>query len=209
MNMKLIPVALIGLLLGGCSSMFNIDKTITECSMSGRGTPCVSARAAYYASQGYDPEAEVAAAMDDSRRKNRRGDRNTVSPFTPQPLQGEGGGNGYPSPLLNQAKVMRVWINSYEDEEGNLVYPTRVYTEVEQRKWDTGYSLRRTGNKAKRVTPLVAKQAATPEAEPASASEAAKSVENQPSQTQEAPTQNSSNEPIPNSLPQGVIPPLQ
>ncbi len=202
MDMKLIPACFIAIMLGGCSSMFNIDNNITECSTSGRGTPCVSVRAAYHASQGYDPEAEV-IAMEENGRMSRQNAKKSISPFAPQPIQNA---SGYPSPLLNQAKVMRVWINSYEDEDGNLVYPTRVYTEVEQRKWDTGYSLKRSGdNKGKRVTPLVPKSAPPQKAlaeEPASASEAAKTAQSQGEETD-------SNEQIPNSLPQGLIAPLQ
>ncbi|MGB4882826.1 MAG: TraV family lipoprotein [Neisseria sp.] len=185
------------MLLGGCSSFFNIGEEPTTCSVAGKGSPCVSVRAAYYASQGYDPDAQIAAISDGKRnRKNEQG--NTVSPFFPQPIQNIAAGDE-PMPLMGPTQVMRVWVNSYEDEQGNLVYPTRVYSEVTPRKWNTGYSLKGTPNKSRRVTPLVAKpDTANTENSP---NKVAERVETQKPQ--------SSREAIPDSLPQGIIPPLQ
>lgn len=200
MEMKIITTGLLVFLLSGCSAFFNIDENISQCSTTGRGKPCVSARAAYYASQGYDPDEQL-AIMEEAGRNKRRNKMNTISPFSPQPIQAGSNGGGYPRPLMNQAKVMRVWINSYEDEDGNLVYPTRVFTEVEQKKWDIGYSLKRSGNKGKRVTPLVAQQPPISDKQDPP-EEATKSA-----QTQEKP--NRSVAPIPDSLPQGLIAPLQ
>lgn len=179
----------------GCASIMNVDEPLSECGS--RKNPCINARAAYYASQDYDPEVEVSGIYEKRSRKSR----GEISPFEPQPLESA---VGYPKPLLNQAKVMRVWINSYEDEQGNLVYPTRVYTEVEQRKWDVGYSLKRNGNKGKRVTPLVAKPASENKVEETPV------TSNAVSETQPAPNRTSAqSNPIPDTLPQGLIPPLQ
>lgn len=36
------------------------------------------------------------------------------------------------------ATVMRVWINAWEDEEGTLHLPQKVFSEVEPRKWTVG-----------------------------------------------------------------------
>ncbi|WP_373742103.1 TraV family lipoprotein [Neisseria sp.] len=188
------------LLMSGCSSMFDIDKDISKCSITGKGRPCVSARAAYYASQDYDPEAELVSADTGRGKKHRRG-RNTVSPFHNEPLHADGA--GYPRPMMNPAKVMRVWINSYEDADGNLVYPTRVYTEVGQKKWDVGYSLKRSETKIRRVTPLVAKPAENPVAE-----KTANEMPENKTGNHAAPQNNSAN-PIPDTLPQGLVPPLQ
>lgn len=193
MGEKLISSVFLVLLLGGCSAFFNMDKSISQCSNSGKKNPCISARSAYYASQGYDPDAELAAA-EEGRSKRKRG--NMISPFSPQPVQ-HNAGSGYPRPLMNQTKVMRVWINSYEDEDGNLVYPTRVYTEIEQKKWDTGYSLKRSGNKGKRVTPLVAQQQSVAEKQepPEKVAESVREQDNS----------ESTDGKIPQSLPQGLI----
>ncbi|WP_082640796.1 type IV conjugative transfer system lipoprotein TraV [Marinobacter sp. P4B1] len=47
-----------------------------------------------------------------------------------------------PTPIRTQAQVMRVWINTYEDNAGALHSPQLVYNEIVERKW-------RFGNQAK------------------------------------------------------------
>jgi len=41
-------------------------------------------------------------------------------------------------PIREQARVMRIWIAPWEDSDGNLVMATRIYTEIEPRKWSVG-----------------------------------------------------------------------
>jgi len=38
-------------------------------------------------------------------------------------------------PVLEPAKVIRVWVGPWTDSSGNLVYPTYVYSQVQQRTW--------------------------------------------------------------------------
>ena len=106
-----------------------------------------------------------------------------------------------PKPLLMPAQVMSVWVNNYEDADGNLVYPTRIYSEIQTRKWDTGYRLSATDKKnSRRVTPLVSNQQSTQDiAEQAT----------QPQTSQTETVGQSSNQSIPNSLPAGILPPLK
>ena len=129
-------ICTIMLAASGCSSIMNVDEPLTECGS--RKNPCINARAAYYASQDYDPEVAVSGIHEKRSRKSR----GEISPFEPQPLESAA---GYPKPLLNQAKVMRVWINSYEDEQGNFLSDKSLYgaraTEMgcrifPQKKWE-------------------------------------------------------------------------
>jgi conjugal transfer pilus assembly protein TraV len=46
-----------------------------------------------------------------------------------------------PLPVRSQARVMRVWVAPYEDEEGDLNAPGLVYTEIEPRRWNVGEGL--------------------------------------------------------------------
>jgi len=39
-------------------------------------------------------------------------------------------------PVLEPAKVIRVWVGPWTDTQGNLVYPTYVYSQVQQRTWN-------------------------------------------------------------------------
>lgn len=41
-------------------------------------------------------------------------------------------------PIREQAAVMRIWIAPWEDTDGNLVMATRIYTEIEPRRWSVG-----------------------------------------------------------------------
>lgn len=56
---------------------------------------------------------------------------NNVRIQTPNVLTG-------PTPIRTQAKVMRVWVNSYEDKAGALHSPQLVYNEIVERKWQFG-----------------------------------------------------------------------
>ena len=39
-------------------------------------------------------------------------------------------------PVLEPAKVIRVWVGPWTDSKGNLVYPTYVYSQVQTRTWN-------------------------------------------------------------------------
>jgi conjugal transfer pilus assembly protein TraV len=43
-----------------------------------------------------------------------------------------------PKPVLMPAEVLRVWVNSYEDDRGILHMPQTAYVEITPRKWALG-----------------------------------------------------------------------
>jgi conjugal transfer pilus assembly protein TraV len=43
-----------------------------------------------------------------------------------------------PLPIRTPARVMRIWIAPWEDEEGDLIASGYVYTEIEPRRWQVG-----------------------------------------------------------------------
>lgn len=57
-----------------------------------------------------------------------------------------------PVPVRTPAMVMRIWVASYEDVNGDLIAPGYVYTEIEPRRWVTE---RGNVNKPSHFTPLV------------------------------------------------------
>lgn len=129
--------------------IFALDESEFACAQAAKGMPCVSVRAALLASDNYDPDAQIVMA-DSTRKKRWFGKKKTVSnevsPFDggliPDMVAAD-----EPKPLLMPAQVMSVWVNNYEDADGNLVYPTRIYSEIQTRKWDTGYRLSATDKK--------------------------------------------------------------
>jgi conjugal transfer pilus assembly protein TraV len=41
-----------------------------------------------------------------------------------------------PKPILEPAKVLKVWVNSWEDESGVLHMPQTAYVEIKPRRWN-------------------------------------------------------------------------
>lgn len=41
-------------------------------------------------------------------------------------------------PIREPSRVMRIWIGPWQDTSGNLVMATRIYTEIEPKRWSIG-----------------------------------------------------------------------
>jgi len=123
LTMKLIlPAAMaLALSLSGCAAMFSSDSEETKCPASlSTGVPCTSMRNAYSMSN-HSTNFEGGVAANDMPVSS-------ISVSLPQPVV-------QPMPVLEPAKVMRVWINKWVDADNNLNYPTLVFTEVTSRRW--------------------------------------------------------------------------
>lgn len=70
-----------------------------------------------------------------------------------------------PLPIRTPAKVMRIWIAPWEDEDGDLVASGYVYAEIEPRRWQIGIEGKNVSD-AKVLEPLNPR-AATPQLLPA------------------------------------------
>lgn len=195
-SIKLICVSPL-LFLAGCASSFNVgDSGKLSCRQSVKGMPCVTVRAAYHASMAYDPEETIVLQEPGKAGRQNAG---KVVPFLPEPVP-NAAVIGEPKPLLMPAQVMRVWVNAYEDENGDLVYPSRVFSEVTPRKWNVGYSAAQGIQSSRLITPLV-----VPKAEALEDAQKEADEVQQPVETAQPPAAQT----IPDSLPDGVLPPLQ
>jgi len=50
-----------------------------------------------------------------------------------------------PIPIRTQAKVMRIWMAPWEDDDGDLHADGYLYTEIESRRWNLGDRFRSPG----------------------------------------------------------------
>lgn len=135
----LLPV--IGSLLAGCSAL-NIGENQYGCSGLPKGVQCWSARKVYEATHhGQLPRPEQKASARGSVAVTVRADKTTVRtrrrsavhavvPALP-PVAG-------PAPLRTPSRVMRIWIAPWIDAQGDLMWPSVVYTEIESRRWQIG-----------------------------------------------------------------------
>lgn len=58
-----------------------------------------------------------------------------------------------PLPIRTQAVVMRIAVDPWEDENGDLYVPGFIYTEIEPRRWEIGA---RAGSSKSTLKPLIA-----------------------------------------------------
>ena len=125
---------LVGLLsLAGCAT------TKYQCPTPS-GVACMSAKDVYALTDAPGKEgmqAAEAAYADKSRHHHARTKSEPASAAAPAaaiPLPKPGD----VVPIREQSRVMRIWIAPYEDTQGNLVMATRIYTDMESRRWSVG-----------------------------------------------------------------------
>lgn len=131
--------------LSGCASTFGVGSDQYSCDGYPEGVQCKSASEVYEAtehgrsvsdeSQETDPE-----LFDEDRGK----EPDRASPEAPESALPAASGVAPvarlegKTPIRTEAQVMRIWVNSWEDERGDLHLPGLVYTEVEERRWNVG-----------------------------------------------------------------------
>lgn len=128
-------------LMSGCTSMLNIGASEYGCKGMPEGVSCMSAKEVYNATENENykttMKAEQQTAMSD--KGEGKGEPQT------RVLYAEGGDNApipmrarNPLPIRTQAVVMRIAIDPWEDENGDLHVPGFIYTEIEPRRWEIG-----------------------------------------------------------------------
>lgn len=128
--------ALTATALSGCASMFGIGTSSPSCP-GGQGIGCVSAREAYAMSN--NPAAVEAAEAADAKGSSKDVrqsllDRQPVSAIQvslPEPVPQN-------MPVMEPAKIMRLWVNTWQDDQQQLHFPSIVFVEVTPRRWSIG-----------------------------------------------------------------------
>lgn len=149
MKKRILLPLMLPVLFSGCASSMNTGASDLSCSIVNQGKKgrCMSMSQAWEASEDYRPEDGFVYG----------GRAAAVTPFLPETIPNMAAIDE-PKPLLMPAQVLRVWINAYEDADGNLAYPSRVFSEVTPRRWNVGYSAAQAVQSSRIVTPLIVKE---------------------------------------------------
>jgi conjugal transfer pilus assembly protein TraV len=94
----------------------------------------MSARQVYQATESSD---YVKAASEE----DKKGEGKLTTPITtgqPRTSQATVPSIEQPIPIRTQAKVMRIWMAPWEDDDGDLHADGYLYTEIESRRWNLG-----------------------------------------------------------------------
>lgn len=134
------------LTLTGCASVWNVGDDTFSCQGMPTDSPeaaeCLSAREAYYATNdGAVPNPVI--------KKQKQGDSNNQqgqNAITQHQMVNDQIVKDYvtpnlpdrPVPVRTPAKVMRIWVSPWEDEQGDLNTVGYIYTEIEPRRWVIG-----------------------------------------------------------------------
>ncbi len=141
METKQLGVAvLVVWLLGGCASAWNIGAPESSCPGVKSGVVCKTPAEVYRLTNSRDSlvvvdaegnkgEAPGADQAGEASGKAARGGGKTVQ--LPQPL-------AQPQPILEPAQVMRIRVSPWIDHNGDLHYPSLLFTEVTPRRWAVG-----------------------------------------------------------------------
>lgn len=126
-----ITIIMIAAVISGC---MGIGQGDFSCPGGILGVRCFSARQIYQATESSD-YVEPSNAEENKTPNNREfvsgGERShTNQAVVPRINQ--------PMPIRTQAEVMRIWVASWEDEDGDLHADGYLYTEIENRHWNLG-----------------------------------------------------------------------
>lgn len=136
------------LVLNGCSYL-GIGQGSFSCPGGIDGVRCMSARQVYQATESSDYVQTV--GEDDN---NGNGERKPVGISSTLHSQVAVPSIEQPVPIRTQAKVMRIWMAPWEDDDGDLHADGYLYTEIESRRWNLGERFRSAGSG---ISPLLVK----------------------------------------------------
>lgn len=127
-------------LLNGCSFL-GLGQGDFSCPGGVDGVRCMSARQVYQATESSD---YVKTISESDKAENgkpaivtgqiKNGINQVAVPSIVQPI-----------PIRTQAKVMRIWMAPWEDDDGDLHADGYLYTEIESRRWNLGDRFRSPG----------------------------------------------------------------
>jgi conjugal transfer pilus assembly protein TraV len=117
----------------GCS-VLSLGKSSYACPGGVEGVRCLSARQVYKATESSDyvkpnnpDEKDKGTASKSVPAGSLQRTSQVAVPRIQQPI-----------PIRTQAKVMRIWMTPWEDDDGDLHADGFIYTEIEGRRWNLG-----------------------------------------------------------------------
>jgi len=141
---KIVVSAALLLTLTGCTRMMTIGSPEYACKGMPEGVSCMSAKDVFAATEGDDYKTMLKAEQEAATNKGKKGNKSDSKPET-RVLYAEGSDNApipmrarNPLPIRTQAVVMRIAVDPWEDESGDLYVPGFIYTEIEPRRWEIG-----------------------------------------------------------------------
>ena len=141
----------------GCSWL-GIGQSNYTCPGGVEGVRCMSARQVYQATESSDYVKPAITGSEDEKL--------TTETATPVGVISQRTSQiAVPSieqavPIRTQAKVMRIWMAPWEDDDGDLHADGYLYTEIESRRWNLGERFKSPGGA---ISPL---SIATPSVKP-------------------------------------------
>lgn len=140
---KLFAAALMTMILSGCSSVMSIGSPEYACSGMPEGVTCVSARDVYTATESDNYQTQL--MREQQAGTQGKGESVPTGEAGTRVLYRETGQNApvpvrakNPLPIRTQAVVMRIAVDPWEDDNGDLYVPGYIYTEIEPRRWEIG-----------------------------------------------------------------------
>lgn len=138
---QIILVCAIAALTTGCTNLLNVGSSEYACKGMPNGVTCMSAKDVYSATEGDDYKTKLKQEQEGAEASS---DKSTGAGKT-RVLIAEGSDNApmpmrarNPLPIRSQAVVMRIAVDPWEDENGDLNIPGFIYTEIEPRRWEIG-----------------------------------------------------------------------
>lgn len=158
MYARLIASALIFSAMTGCTSIMSIGEPEYACKGMPNGATCMSAKDVYSATEGENYKSQLKKEQEQAEVEGKGG---KPAEQVTRVLYPEGADNApipmrarNPLPIRTQAVVMRIAVDPWEDENGDLNIPGFIYTEIEPRRWEIGA---RQPNAAPTLRPLSSK----------------------------------------------------
>lgn len=121
-----ILLCLAGIALSGCAGIFSTGGSGEfACPGMPKGVTCKSPREVY--------ELSISGKQKKTSKTNG---------YNPGPVEvvlaGRGDADLEPMPVLEQARVMRIWIAPWVDKNKDLHWPGMIFTQVQSRQWKVG-----------------------------------------------------------------------
>lgn len=129
---------LLSTVITGCAS-FGVGSPEFSCPEREHGVACQSVRDVYKHTEDRDQLSNQDFAHQGAKGNTEHDDdSHQTAPQRPGPHAPTVPAVDGPIPLRTPSKVMRIRLNYWESENGNLNVPGYVYTEIEPRRWRVG-----------------------------------------------------------------------